>query len=225
MNNISVEGGPEAQISKQEEIYHIYKQLEDRLGIAWSGATIASNAISAGNLEKARPFMDEGLRIIDEINFPEMSAWVLWAPMRYFIVKEDYERVEEIRARRENLPVNALRPQMQMMTHVLRIYVDSLVGDLNLAKVRARLLEPYVEMVGVGQVWILFAFSTILELEGRHELALEFITTPSKKIALYLRCLRQHECWNASKRSFQKSRTWQRKTEEKRSTLRMGFGS
>jgi len=179
--NISVEGGPEAQVRKFEEVYRIYKQLGDRLMMAWTGVSIAGYAIQAGDMEKARPFIDEGQRIIDEINHPEASLWVLWAPFRYFIAKEDYERAGEIVARWEKLPVNALRPQGQMVIRVWRIYLDSVAGNLNRAKAHARSLGPYVEMVGVLHYWILFAFSTILELESRHELALEFITYAIEK--------------------------------------------
>jgi predicted ATPase len=174
MYAMSPEVDRQERLRHYEEIYNIFKQLDDRLMMAWSGVTVANAAIETGDMEKAKSFIDEGLQIVEEIYHPETNFWVLFVAAIYAMVEEDYQRVAEIVGLWEKLPIN--RPDMLIDIPILRVYLATVKGDLAQAREHARSLATYVGLTSNLDAWALYAFSLILEMEGRYELALEFIT-------------------------------------------------
>ncbi len=181
MNNLSIDIDKKGQESYHEEIYKIRKQIDHKQGIAWSAAYVARAAIHNKKMEKAKRFLYEAFEIIDEINHPQTTLWVVGVAIVYWMVLEEYSRVSELLERGENLPIN--RPEMLAGIPAVRVFLSISQGDMDAARKHVKNILPFAGDYQANG-WILLSLSLILELERRYELALEYATWGLSVVAM-----------------------------------------
>ncbi len=119
-----------------EEAYQLHKQLGDKKGMAWSGVTVGLHALQAEDFDKAKRFIDEARQIIEEINDPQTTFWILLVYAVQLAAEERYAALAPVVDRMAQLPIN--RPMMIHGTYALRFLQAFIAGDHEAAVVHLK---------------------------------------------------------------------------------------